>query len=168
MIEYANERFYVGVDPSLNGCAVVIINQNGNIIEQKLISTDHECYVNIEQRLLDIFDQVKFISNIAKMDLLYIEDLSHMSKSTSLWERIGLLYMIRTHLFKHNVSFNVKTPTSLKKWHTTYGFATKKMMMQVAKCKWNIDFKDDNICDAYCLARWALEDFNNDNKIHSS
>jgi len=159
MFEYANERFYVGVDPSLTGFAIVIINQHGDIIEQKLIHTDAECYINIEQRLLDIFYQAKFVANIANMDMLYIEDLSFMSKSTSLWERIGLLYMIRTHLFKSNTNFEVKAPTALKKWHTTDGFATKTLMMQVAKCKWGLDFEDDNICDAYCLARWALEDY---------
>ena len=160
MNRYEKERFYVGVDPSLTGFAIVIINQLGEIVEQKLIHTDAECYINIEQRLLDIFYQAKFISNIKKMDMLYIEDLAHVSVSTTLWERIGLLYMIRTYLFEKNVPFEAKAPTALKKWHTTDGFATKDMMMKIAKCKWGIQFKDDNICDAYCLARWALEDYN--------
>lgn len=159
MFDCGEERFYVGVDPSLTGFAIVIINQHGDIVNQTLLSTNVECYINIEQRLLDIYEQAKFIGNIFNMDMMYIEDLSHMAKSTSLWERVGLLYMIRTHLFKCNAPFQVKAPTALKKWHTTDGFADKALMMKVAKCKWGLDFDDDNICDAYCLARWALEDF---------
>jgi len=161
MFEYKKEIFFCGIDPSLTANAIVLINQDGEIVEKKLISTDRDMYLCPEQRILDIFDQMKFIPNIVRLEAVYVEGLSFMSTSPTLFERCALLYMLTTHLFKKDIRYSVIPPTSLKKWHTTDGHADKDLMMKVAKCRWNIDFKDDNICDAYCLAMMALEDYKN-------
>jgi len=158
------EKFFIGIDPSLKGNAVVIINDSGEIVKEHLVSTDKECYINSEQRVLDIFQQIEYISNAVRLESVYVEGLAYSSQSTTLFERCGLLYMITTHLMKHDINYSIIPPTQLKKWHTTDGHADKKMMMRVAKCKYNIDFQDDNICDAYCLAMLALEDWKNNVK----
>jgi len=158
------EKFFIGVDPSLRGNAVVIINQFGEIINEHLISTDKECYINPEQRVLDIFEQIKYIANVVRLESLYIEGLSYSSQSATLFERCGLLYMITTYLLKEEINYSIIPPPQVKKWHTTDGHADKNLMMLVAKCKYNIDFKDDNICDAYCLAMMALDDWKNNIK----
>jgi len=162
MFDYEKEMFFVGIDPSLTGNALVLINQNGKILEEILISTQKDIYLCPEQRILDIYEQMKFVSGIIRLKKIYVEGLSYMSASPTLFERCALLYMLTTHLFKTDTPYSVIPPTSLKKWHTTDGHADKKLMMAVAKCKWDIDFKDDNICDAYCLAMMALEDYKND------
>ncbi len=167
MFECEKEEFFIGIDPSLAANAVVVINQHGEIIEEKLIKSagpKDNVYHNPEQRVLDVFNQTKFISNILRLKCVYIEGLSYMSNSPTLFERCGLLYMILTHLFQEDVNYKIIPPTSLKKWHTTDGHADKVMMMRVAKCKWGIDFQDDNICDAYCLAMMAREEYYAKNK----
>ena len=151
--------FYVGIDPSLTGNAVVIIDEEGVIHESQLITTHKECYLNDEQRILDIFDQVKFVTQILRLKAIYVEGLSYMSVSRSLFERCGLLYLITTHLFRQDVRYKIIPPTSLKKFVTTDGHADKKFMMRVVKCRWGIDFQDDNLCDAYALAQMAKEEF---------
>ncbi len=155
------EKFFIGIDPSLRGNAVVIINDKGEIVKEHLISTNIECYIDGYQRVLDIFDQIKYISNVVRLERVYVEGLSYMSASPTLFERCGLLYMIITHLLTDEINYSIVPPTTLKKWHTTDGHADKKFMMRVAKCKYGIDFKDDNLCDAYCLAMLALDDFKN-------
>lgn len=156
-----SERYFIGIDPSLTGNAVVIINQDGKIVKEHLICTDKECYINPEQRILDIFDQVKYITGVVRLTNVYVEGLAYTSNSATLFERCGLLYLITTHLLKNDINYSVIPPTQLKKWHTTDGHADKNFMMRVAKCKWGIEFEDDNICDAYCLAMLALDDWRN-------
>ena len=150
--------YFCGIDPSLTGCGVVIIDKEGQIIKETLISTDAECYINVEQRLVDIIDQMYFIPQVVGLDNIYVEGLGFTANSTSLFERQGLFFLITTFLFTNDINYKVIPPTKLKKWTTTDGHADKNMMMKVANCRWGINFKNDNICDAYCLARMALED----------
>ena len=158
------EKFFIGIDPSLTGNAVVIINDSGEIVKEHLVSTNKECYINPEQRILDIFEQIEYIFNAVRLKRVYIEGLAYSSNSATLFERAGLMYLIVTRLLKEDIDYSIIVPTMLKKWHTTDGHADKKFMMRVAKCKYGIDFQDDNICDAYCLAMLALEDFKNNVK----
>ena len=158
------DKYFCGVDPSLKGNAVVIINDKGEVVREILISTDVECYINAEQRLLDIIDQMKPMFDY---DIIYlgIEGLAYMSTSPTLFERAALLFMITTDLFLRDIDFKVIPPTTLKKFVTTDGHADKFFMMKVTKCRWEIDFKDDNLCDAYGLARMALEEYTNGKTI---
>ncbi len=158
------EKFFIGIDPSLTGNAVVIINDSKEIVKEHLVSTDKECYIDGYQRVNDIFEQLKYISSVVRLEKVYVEGLSYMSASPTLFERCGLLYMIVGNLLENDINYSIVPPTTLKKWHTTDGHADKKMMMRVAKCKYDIDFEDDNICDAYCLALLALEDYKNNVK----
>lgn len=158
------EKFFIGIDPSLTGNAIVIINDSGEIVHEQLISTNKECYINPEQRILDIFDQMDYMFHAVRLEGVYLEGLAYSSNSTTLFERCGLMYLIATRLMKEDIRYSIIPPTQLKKWHTTDGHADKKMMMRVAKCKYGIDFQDDNICDAYCLAMMALEDYQNNVK----
>ncbi len=158
------EKYFIGIDPSLTGNAVVIINDAGEIVHEHLISTNKECYINPEQRILDIFDQMDYMFNAVRLEKVYIEGLAYSSNSATLFERCGLMYLILTRLLKDDIDYSIIVPTQLKKWHTTDGHADKKLMMRVAKCKYGIDFQDDNICDAYCLAMLALEDWKNNVK----
>lgn len=151
-------EIFVGIDPSLKGNAVVIIDEQCIILKSILVNTHKECYINDDQRILDIFDQIQFIVALKNLKAVYVEGLSYMSVSQSLFERCGLLYLITTHLFRHDIKYRVVPPTTLKKFVTTDGHADKLFMMRVTKCRWGIDFKDDNLCDAYCLAQMAKEE----------
>jgi Holliday junction resolvasome RuvABC endonuclease subunit len=158
------EKHFIGIDPSLTGNAVVIIDDSREIIYEHLVSTNKECYINPEQRISDIFEQIEYMFSVVRLKTVYIEGLAYSSNSNTLFERCGLMYLIVTRLLKADINYSIIPPTFLKKWHTTDGHADKKFMMRVAKCKYGIDFKDDNICDAYCLALLALEDYNNNVK----
>lgn len=152
-----SEDFFVGIDLSLAGSGIVIINENGELVEQKLVVTYKDCYLSPEQRVMDIFDQTKFVVNITRLKFVCIEGLSYMSVSQTLFERCGLLYMILIHLLKHEIDYLLIPPKTLKKFVTTDGNADKVFIRRVIKCRWGYDFEDDNIADAYGLARMALE-----------
>ena len=166
------EEYFMGIDPALKNTAYVMIDSNKNIITKNTIITQSDSeyvYLSSEQRILDIFKQLKFISNIVNLKYTYIEDIGYMSKDTKLFERCGLLYMIRCYLFEKNINFKMIPPKTLKKRITNNGNSDKFKMYNSVKEKWNIELENDHLVDAFGLSILALEDFNNDNcKIRSS
>jgi len=146
-------EYYVGIDPSLNATGLVMINERGEIAEERLIDTYAEHYICSEQRLLDIMSSINFLSGVLKLKHVYVEALPYSSSSITLFERCGLLFLITTFLFEKEIPYTVIPPTSLKKWAVDKGNADKKMMMEISGKRWGINFTDDNICDAYNLAQ---------------
>jgi len=149
-------EYFVGVDPSLTGNAIVIIDERGEYIEGKLIASHKDCYLNGEQRVWDVFNQVKYIANVVRLDSVYIEGLSYMSVSPTLFERCALLYSILMFLLEREVKYKIIPPMTLKKFVTGHGHAKKDQMMTAIKDRWGMEFTDDNLADAYGLARMAL------------
>ena len=153
-----NEEYYAGIDPSLTATGLVMINNEGEIVVEKLIKTERDVYLCSEQRILDIMEDIIFLKNVRYLQRVFVEDLSYMSQSTSLFERCGLLYLISTFLFKNDIDYKKIPPKSLKKWAVGNGNADKKMMMEKSEIRWGIKFTDDNICDAYNLSQMAHKD----------
>ena len=148
-------NFFVGIDPSLNATGLVLIDAKGKIHEEKLIHTINENYLCIEQRLLDILNDIKISLLSVNLKAACIEGLSYFSISPTLYERCGLLYLITTFLFENDIPFKLIPPKSLKKWAVGNGNADKKIMMNQSGKRWGINFIDDNICDAFNLAQMS-------------
>jgi len=152
-----DKEYYVGIDPSLSATGLVMINDRGEIVEERLIDTYPEHYICIEQRLLDIMESIYFLSGVLKLECVYIEDMPYLSKGGAIFERCGLLYLITTFLFEREIPYKLIPATNLKKWAVGKGNADKNMMMMKSEERWGIKFTDDNICDAYNLAQMCKE-----------
>ena len=76
----------------------------------------------------------------------------------------ALHFMVRIMLKKRGVDFKIIAPGTLKKFVTGDGRAKKDLMLLKVYKKWGVEFDNDNLADAYGLARMALEDFKNGNK----
>jgi len=161
MVE-GGSNYFVGIDPSLIGTGIVMINEDGEIVEQKLISTSSD--TPTEKRLLDILENLSFIKKVPRLVKVYMEDLAYFSKSSRLFELAGLHFLIRTYFFKTNIQIKIIPPKTLKKFVTNNGNAKKNLMLLKCYKRWGESFEDDNICDAYCLARLALEEFKDESK----
>jgi crossover junction endodeoxyribonuclease RuvC len=78
---------------------------------------------------------------------------------------MGALHFItRVYLYRTNVNYKVIAPGTLKKFVTGKGNSKKDLMLLKTYKRWGVEFDDHNICDAYGLARMALEDFKNDTR----
>ena len=77
-------------------------------------------------------------------------------KVFNLAENTGLL---KHKLWKHNIEVILQSPSSIKKFATTKGNANKNVMLKETYKKWGVDFDNDNLCDAYGLARMAFEHY---------
>ena len=152
---------YIGVDPSLTGTGLVCIDSKGVIENQELIKTTASMI--IEARLKFINEKVQlFISdNLKDKDLLgivYIEGLSFGAKGDAIMQLAGLHYLLRINFnSRSDMKYDVIPPTTLKKFITGKGNTKKELMLLKVYKRWGVEFTDNNMADAFSLARMALD-----------
>jgi len=153
----ANEKLFVGIDPSYNSTGLIVLDQTAKIVEQKTFSTSKD--KEIEERLIEFENEIKFIPNILNLHSVYIEGLSYSSSGQFTLQMGALHYFLRIFLFKNGVNYKVITPGSLKKFITGNGNAKKDLILLKTYKKWGEEFQISDLADAYGLARMAIEDF---------
>jgi Holliday junction resolvasome RuvABC endonuclease subunit len=92
---------------------------------------------------------------------VYIEGPAFASQGNAALQMGALNFFVRTFLRKKEVDYKIIAPPTLKKWVTGSGRADKKQMIDKVEERWNIKFKDNNLADAYGLARMAMEEYKN-------
>lgn len=153
------DPIFVGMDPSYNGFAIMLLDKDANIVEQKLLKSDKT--LETEDRIIQLEKEFKFIANITHLHSVYIEGPSYSSRGAFVLQMGALHFYLRIFFRKKNVNYKVIAPGTLKKFITGKGNAKKDLMLMKVYKKFGIEFEDDNLCDAYSLARLALEDYNN-------
>ena len=148
-------KMFVGLDPSYNGFGIIVLDGKGEIVDQKLLTTTSK--EEIEQRILNLEAEFKFIPSIAGLETVYLEGPAYSSNGQFILQMGALHYYIRIFLFRKNVNFKVIAPGTLKKFVAGDGRAKKELMLLKVYKKWGVEFEDNNLADAYGLARMALE-----------
>jgi crossover junction endodeoxyribonuclease RuvC len=156
------DPMFVGMDPSYNGFAIVVLDKKANIVEQKLFGSDSE--TEIEDRLIELEQQYKFIPNIVSLHSVYIEGPAYSSRGAFILQMGALHFMIRVMFKLKKIDFKVVAPGTLKKFVTGSGISKKNLMLLKVYKKWGVEFDNDNLADAYGLARMALEEYDNGNE----
>ena len=151
------DPLFVGMDPSFNGFAIIILDQDANIIEQKLITSNPKD--DIEDRLMHLEAEYSFIPNIAGLHSVNLEGPAFLANGQFALQMGALHFMIRLMLKRTGVSFNIIAPGTLKKFVTGKGNAKKDLILLKVYKKWGVEFENDNLADAYGLARMALEEY---------
>ena len=155
-----NSPRFVGLDPSFNGMGIIVLDSHGEIIEQILHKAKEG---EVEERLLDIENRIKFIPMIPRLETVYIEGPSYSSSGAFVLQMGALHFLIRLIFLKKKINYKVIAPGTLKKFVAGTGVAKKELMLLKTYKKWGIEFNDNNLCDAYGLARMALGDFKDEN-----
>lgn len=141
----------MGIDPSLTGTGIIVLEQ-GKIVENKLIKTKPTGDSNVLglERLLSIRDQI----NLDGIDMVLMEGLAFMARNTSALVQLSALnYFLREKINSKGIKWYIIAPTTLKKAITSKGNAKKdEMLLEVYK-KYGESFSDDNLCDAFGLAK---------------
>jgi len=159
------EPMFVGVDPSFNGFGIIVLDKDGDIVEEKLLTSKPK--EDADKRIIALEKDFKFISQIAGLYSIYIEGPSFASTGAFVLQMGALHYYLRIFLLKKGVEFKIITPGTLKKFVTGKGTAKKELMLKNVFKRWGADFDDNNLADAYSLARHALEDYNNEKKTNT-
>lgn len=147
-----------GVDLSLRETGLAVVHEDGEPSILKIIKSNPK--FSIEQRITMINNTVYEWIKSPHLKIVYIEGLALAARGQRLAQIAGLHYHLRVKLYNCGIPFKTKTPTQLKKF-VIKGSAKKEQMLLHCYKRWGIEFDNNNLCDAYCLARMALENVTN-------
>ena len=142
---------YIGIDLSLTSTGICVLKDKtyeANIIKTKLKGCARLIY--IKDKIEDIL-----LSHFHGRDMLIaIEGYSYGSvgKMADIGELGGV---VKTMIFDNNFKTIVIPPTSLKKFITGKGNSPKDIMISKTLKKYNVEFENNNKCDAFGLAQMA-------------
>jgi crossover junction endodeoxyribonuclease RuvC len=149
------ELAYVGLDPSLTAFGVAAYG-DGYQQTWLLKSTDRgiDRLLNLTYQLSDVFDEIQKSHAIADVA---VEDTVRASLSaSSLGELAGVVKLTCHTRLTGAGRYPLRVPpTTLKKFATGRGNAKKPEVMLSVFKKWGVEILDDNLADAYVLARIA-------------
>jgi len=155
-VKTCKDPLFVGIDPSINATGLIVLDSNANIIEQKLFSVKSEKF---EEGLLKYEQEIGFIPKIVNLQSVYLEGPAYQATGQVILQMGALHFMTRLFLFKNRVNYKIIAPGTLKKFVTGTGRSKKDLMLLKVYKKWGVEFDDHNLCDAYGLARMALEEY---------
>ncbi len=146
---------FLGLDLSVANTGVVIINLDAKILHKDVLRTKPK--TPIESRITIIWDGVLQVHEKYQPHFIYIEELAYGARGDAMLELAGVNYFVRTQFTWLDITYKMIAPGTLKKFVTGKGTGKKELMLKEVYKRWGADFDDNNECDAYCLARMALE-----------
>jgi len=147
----------LGLDLSLVGTGCIIL-EDGKMKLSRLVTSKPSGKDPLKElkRLLGICKEIKKIAILHHPDLVCIEGIAFMSRNTGALSQLsGLNYFVRELLYAEGISFVIVPPTVLKKFITGKGNCHKELMLLETYKRYGVSFDDNNLCDAYGLARIA-------------
>jgi Holliday junction resolvasome RuvABC endonuclease subunit len=142
--------YFLGVDPSLAGSGLSLINEDYKVIDTTKFTTKSfgaERLYLLELKLLEFLDKYEKIYHCciegpAMRETGRIHDLGQWA---------GILYLT---LYKKGIPFLTPSPSQLKKYASSTGENQGKevVMLDVFK-NFGEEFRDNDICDAYVMSR---------------
>jgi len=139
----------LGIDPSLTATGIAFI-ENG-VFKSGLIKTKPTYTVMDElKRLLKIRDSFA----LDGVDIAVMEGVAFgVRKTSSLAQLAALNYLIRERLYKNKIPLLIIPPTVLKKYITGKDNGPKDTMLLETYKRYEMSFSDNNLCDAFGLAK---------------
>lgn len=150
---HSDKKRILGIDLSLTGTGYSLWGSQYSH-DEGLINTDKMIgLARIDHILNDIMYLIDIEHKAGTELLVVMEDFSFGSKGSALFQIAGLGYLVRHWLWKENIDFVLVPPTVLKKFVTGVGNSDKNVILKEIYKRWGEDINDDNIGDAYGLAR---------------
>ena len=148
---------FIGIDQSITNTGIVFLNSPDNyksFLVKGKGSKSLDKIIYITRIINDLITKVK--SSDTPVECIVLEGGSYDSpgKLFSLGQISGALISILCLSFPQARLIEVP-PSSLKKFISGYGNASKETVMKAINKKYNIMFKNDNEADAYALALYG-------------
>ncbi|WP_274916941.1 hypothetical protein [Streptomyces sp. WZ-12] len=155
---------YVGIDQSYSGFALVIYCHPSEIYVPKSRKWEAKRYTSQSDRLAHIYQDLQLLLSEVYcahggISLIAMEGYAHGAKfqREALGELGGIVKLTISEIagqrpWRHPL---IISPPTLKKFTTGKGTATKQEMMDAVRKRWGASVYDDNLADAYALARAA-------------
>lgn len=146
----------MGLDLSLCVTGLVVVTDKDEILDKVLIESSSK--EENTPRLVGINTKIMKLVKKYNPQLVVIEGPAFgIGKTTSLFQLGELSGILKANLYAINQTFRIVPPTTLKKWATGKGNAPKNIMILQIYKKFGVEFADDNLCDAYALAKYGFQ-----------
>lgn len=160
------KKLFCGLDLSLSSSGAVIIDEDYNIVKMETLTSK----VTGTERLMHLRNKLDlFISEYKDtIKLTAIENYAYGKINSDNGGRVFEIGewggITRLYLFENDYQFILSAPTQIKKYISGKGTAktTKGLVMLDIYKQYGIELRQDDIADAYVLARIA-KDFYDDN-----
>ncbi len=158
MTENSKSKAWVGLDQSYSGFGVVKLDNEGDVQTAlwKFPPTESDGMRlgDINVTLITLFTQLQ-----DAYDEVHVAMEGYANGRTFNREKMGELGGVvkLSHATVFGTDPTVVPPTSLKKFVTGKGTASKDDMVKAVQTKWANDVKNNNIADAYGLAEYMRD-----------
>lgn len=96
-----------------------------------------------------------------KVDLVVYEEVRGHRGTDAAQVYGGIVAILQEHCETHEIPYQGVPVSTLKKFATGKGNASKELMVVAAKRRWpDVDIQDDNQADALMLWAWAQREYN--------
>lgn len=149
----------VGIDASLTNTAVVAVGADGTyygwLIQPKCQGVPRLGY--LRDAVTDVLNVLDFhpTASILGVAIEGYSMGSRNSQSHSIGEGGGVIKLAVCEYLDSSIPFYKVPPNTVKKFTTDNGAAKKNEMLLGVYKKWKVEFNDDNVADAYALAKAA-------------
>lgn len=137
-----------GIDPSLTSTGMCVLDNN-KFIAGKLIKPGK---LRGMKRLSMIKENVLDMCKKHKVTTIGIEGYGFLTKGRG-FELGEVGGIIRLSLFEEGIPYASFAPTQIKKFTTGSGNAKKDHMLKAVYKRWKFDTDDDNLADAFAIAK---------------
>lgn len=146
----------IGLDLSLTGTGVVVLDKYGVLISHNTISSKPTGDNPLKEltRLETIVDTIRDIKQDYSIDVAVIEGVAMgiQSKNTSLVQLSALNYLVRIMCRDEGIPFIICPPTTNKKYITGKGNSPKDVVLMHVYKNWGFEADNNNESDAFGLA----------------
>jgi len=144
---------YLGLDLSLTGTGIVVLDAAGKVIKSSTIKTQFKGMM----RLTYIRNQIAGVIDLYQPKTICIEGYSMGSRAGQAFSIGELGGVIKAFLYEVGYTTYLIPPSRLKKFIVGGGRAEKDMIMMKVYKNWGWEPSDNNVADAYGLCRIAME-----------
>lgn len=150
MKKFTEGPYYVGLDISITGTGVVVLDKQLQRVVAECIKTkpQDDWYGRVNNIVSRIFEYIPD----PVFCMVFVEDYAFAAKG-QVFNIAELSGIIKYRMWVDGYRFLRIPPTSLKKFTTATGTAPKELMMKEVYKRYGVDFNDNNVADAYALAR---------------
>lgn len=117
----------LGIDQSFTSTGWCIL-EDDTVVKHGIITSDKN--KTIFERSIDVAEEISSLIKKEEIDYVALEGLPFMSRSNVTRDLAGLQFIIVECLIKLNKSYLIIPPTSLKKFATNSGKASKEDMFE--------------------------------------
>ena len=160
-------KIIMGIDPSLAETGYCIINENNKIVTDVIKSSPSgKNPIDELMRIKKIVNNIKKIVCQHKPSIVCIENMAFMARNTTSLIQLGALnFFIRMMVDDLKIKFIMIAPCSLKKFITGKGNSPKDNMLLETYKRYGVSFSNNNLCDAFGLAKIGQNLLNNNIKL---